>query len=54
MKNKIDQIIETLDKRKESDSYIVEYLRDIIKGLQQVEPKKVNSYLDIVIQNQNQ
>jgi hypothetical protein len=50
--NQIDQIVETLDKRGESDAYIVEYLRDIIKGLQVVAPKQVNNYLDITIQNQ--
>lgn len=50
--NKIDQIVETLDKRGESDAYVVEYLKDIIKGLQAVAPKQVNNYLYIIILNQ--
>jgi hypothetical protein len=52
MKNQIDQIVETLDKRGESDAYIVEYLKDIIKGLQQVAPHPVNVYLNITLKNQ--
>lgn len=50
--DKIDQIVENLDKRSESNEYIVEYLIDIIKGIRKTSPKQVDSYLDIVIHNQ--
>ena len=50
--NKIDQIVENLQDRGESKEYIIDYLTDIIKGLQQVAPKQVDSYLDVTLRNQ--
>ena len=48
----IDQIVENLQDRGESKEYIIDYLTDIIKGLQQVAPKQVDSYLDVTLRNQ--
>jgi len=50
--NQIDQIVDNLDKRHESSEYIVEYLKDVIKGLQRVAPRQVNAYLEITLHNQ--
>lgn len=50
--NQIDQIVDKLDKRNESSEYIVEYLKDVIKGLQQVATRQVNAYLEITLHNQ--
>jgi hypothetical protein len=50
--NQIDQIVDNLDKRNESSEYIVEYLKDVIKGLQRVSPRRVNAYLEITLHNQ--
>jgi predicted KAP-like P-loop ATPase len=48
----IDQIVENLQDRGESKEYIIDYLTDIIKGLQQVASKQVDSYLDVTLRNQ--
>jgi len=49
---KIDQIVENLDKRSESNSYIVEYLIQIIKGIQRIAPNQVDYILDCSLHNQ--
>ena len=50
---KIDQIIETLDqKSNESNAYIIEYLVQIINGIERLAPKQVNYILDAAIHNQ--
>lgn len=50
-KSRIEKILEILSDRNESDQYIIDYLTDIISGLEEVEPKKVKKYLDITIHN---
>ena len=50
--NKVDWIVEKLDKKSnESNADTIEYLANIIKGLQSVSPKPVNSYLDVTMWN---
>lgn len=51
MKNKIDQIVETLRIRGENPEYIISYLTKIISGLEAVAPKPVKGYLDVTIHN---
>jgi hypothetical protein len=49
--DQIEQIIDILRERGENPEYIISYMRDIIRGLQVVEPKPVEGYLEVTIHN---